>query len=165
MESPVRKLYHGTLARNIPSIRERGLLPQKGLWTESFHDSAVDLVYAVDEDRRARIVPAITGQIARHGLVQWSDDYEIEHFYNDLVTHGAVVVINAATFCYYPSNFLKKGHPAGSEPGDYYSRESVGVEAIERVMIEQEMLDWLKPIADADFTCRYREILREYCSF
>jgi hypothetical protein len=163
MERPTRKLYHGTLAQNVQAIREQGLLPRKGSWTESFHENAVDLVYAVDEDRRARIVPAITGQMAKHGLVRWSDDYQFVSFYNDLIAHGAVVVFNAATFCCYPPNLFKAGHPAGTEPGDCYSHESVGSEAIERVMIGQEMLDWLKPIAHADFTYRYREILRRWC--
>jgi RNA:NAD 2'-phosphotransferase (TPT1/KptA family) len=28
------KLYHGTLARNLPHISEKGLTPQKGSWAD-----------------------------------------------------------------------------------------------------------------------------------
>jgi hypothetical protein len=164
MERPVLKLYHGTLAQNLQSIREQGLLPRRGLWTESFHESAVKLVYAVEEDRKARIIPAIAGQMAKHGLVRWSDDYQFGDFCEDLTKHGAIVAINAISFSCYPPNIFRSGHPAGTEPGDCYSREPVGVDAIEGVMTGQEMLDWLRPIADEDFKYRYREILREWRS-
>jgi hypothetical protein len=175
IELPMHKLYHGTLAQNIQSIRDKGLLPRNGLWTEVFHKNAVDLVYAVDEgrDRRPRIILAIIGQMAKSGLVQWTDDYQIVDFNNDLTAHGAVVVIKAASFCRYPPKSEILGHPRakpvvrhppGTEPGDWYSRDPVSIQAIEGVMIGKEMLDWLGPINDTDFTCRYREVLRKYDS-
>jgi RNA:NAD 2'-phosphotransferase (TPT1/KptA family) len=68
-----QKLYHGTLARNLPSIRALGLLPQKGSWTATFYKDASDLLYAVDEDRKGRLIAIITGQIACAGLVRVSD--------------------------------------------------------------------------------------------
>jgi RNA:NAD 2'-phosphotransferase (TPT1/KptA family) len=69
----MQKLYHGTLARNLPSIRVHGLLPQKGSWTATFYKDAPDLVYAVDEERKGRLLAIITGQLARAGLVNLSD--------------------------------------------------------------------------------------------
>ena len=50
----MQRLYHGTLARNVPSIRAHGLVPQKGSWTKAFYNDAPDLLYAVDEGRKAR---------------------------------------------------------------------------------------------------------------
>jgi hypothetical protein len=154
----MNELYHGTLAQNIESIRKIGLLPRRGSWTAGFHSNASELVYAVDESRRGRIIVAITGQMAKADLVRWSDDYQINHFNNDLAKHGAVVVIRTATFRSYPGSF-ESGHPPGTEPGDWYSCQSVGVEEIQGIMIGQEMLSWLQP-HEMDFAYRYSEILR-----
>jgi hypothetical protein len=155
---PPGNLYHGTLAENIQSIRNTGLLPRKGLWTANFHVNAPELVYAVDESRRGRLIAIITGQIAKTGLVRFSDQYDFDHFNNDLARYGAVVVITAAMFRSCLS-FSERGHPEGVEPGDWYSREPVGVENILEIIAGQEMIGWLKP-HPIDFECRFREILR-----
>ena len=54
--SPVQTLYHGTLARNLESIRTTGLVPRIGSTTAGYHEKAVDVVYAVDETRKPRLV-------------------------------------------------------------------------------------------------------------
>jgi len=157
----MNELYHGTLARNLPAIRKAGLLAQKGSWTVDFHSEAAELVYAVDESRRGRVIVAITGQMAKSGLVQWSENYQFDHFNADLTKHGAVVVVSAVSFSSYSAQF-EQGHPPGAEPGDWYSRQSVSLNDIQRIMIGHEMLDWLKP-DEMDFAYRFRDILRNRC--
>jgi hypothetical protein len=154
----VDKLYHGTLLRNVHSIRTKGLLPQKGLWTAGFHLDAVELVYAADEDHKGSFLVAIAGQMTKSGLVEWSDKYQFGDFKNDLIQHGAVVVVVArATFRRYPDHF-QSGHPSGTEPGNWYSQEFVPSKDIEGILTGQEMLDWLKP-SEADFRYRFSDIL------
>src|ERR1700730_1168778 len=98
----MRKLYFGTLAKNLPRIKQTALLPKKGLWSEKFHADASKLVYAVDETRKARLITIITGQMAKSNLLRWSNDYQFEDFKNDLIGHAAVVVFQTTTFCYRP---------------------------------------------------------------
>lgn len=154
----VGDVYHGTLAQNIQSIRRTGLSPRRGAWTTNFHSDAVELVYAVHENRKGRLIAIITGQIAKSGLVRFSNDYQFDDFRNDLAEHGAIIVVKATTFC-CSENPSTRGHPAGVEPGDWYSRQPVGIEDIQRIMVGQEMLDWLNP-HEMDFACRFREVLR-----
>jgi len=154
----MRELYHGTLAQNVPSIIKSGLLLQKGLWTSDFHSDASELVYAVDDSHRGKLITIITGQIAKCGLLRCSDNYLFDDFKADLMQHGAVVIIRAAAiFRRYPDHF-ESGHPPGTEPGDWYSREPVSVDNIQRIMTGQGMLDWLEP-SECDFTHRLRDIL------
>lgn len=158
----MQKLYHCTLAQNLESIRKAGLLPRKGLLAEKFYPDAEKLIYAVDEDRKGRLIAIITGQMARNDLVQWSKSYQFEDFKNDLITHGAVVVFQTTAFC-CRRNCKEPGHPPSVEVGDWYSRESVSNKSIEREMVGQEMLDWLKP-HEMDFIYRYRDRLRSWCA-
>jgi hypothetical protein len=145
-------LYHGTLRRNVPSIRGTGLQPQRGAWAARFHPNAADLVYAVDDEYRSSAILAIAGQMAKAGLVQRSENYPFDDFKNDLIEHGAVIAVNATTFCHYPWS-LAPGHPTGAEPGNWYSSEPVSVEG---EMIGEGMLAWLKP-SEQDFNLRYRD--------
>jgi hypothetical protein len=155
----MQKLYHGTLARNVPSIRAQGLVPQKGSWTKAFYNDARDLLYAVDEGRKARLIAIITGHLARSGIVCLSDGYTFDDFKNDLSNHGAVVIFTTATFsCREPFSELK--HPSSVEQGDWYSTEPVSSADIEQIMTGRAMQDWLNPHA-ADFDYRYRCILQE----
>ena len=153
----MQKLYHGTLARNLPSIRVHGLLPQKGSWTATFYKDAPDLVYAVDEERKGRLLAIITGQLARAGLVNLSDTYTFDDFKNDLAAHGAVIEFAAESFSCYET-FSELTHPPSVEQGDWYSSEPVSADRIEQIVTGQEMVEWLKP-HPVDFSCRYREIL------
>jgi RNA:NAD 2'-phosphotransferase (TPT1/KptA family) len=91
----MRKLYHGTLRNKVASIRKQGLLPQKGSLTADFHKNAVDLVYAVAEDRKGLLVTIITQQMAKSCLIQRSDDYHLDNFKRDLTAHGVVIVVKA----------------------------------------------------------------------
>jgi hypothetical protein len=150
--NPNRPLYHGTLRRNLPSIGETGLRPDRGVWAQHFHLDAVALVYAVDDQHKSAATLAIAGQMANAGLVKRSEDYSFEDFKNDLIEHGAVVVVKAATFRCYPWSF-ESGHPSGAEPGNWCSSEPVRIEG---EMIGQEMLAWLKP-HEQDFFFRYRD--------
>jgi hypothetical protein len=158
MTHPVmQKLYHGTLAQNLPSIREQGLMPQAGSWTAAFYEKAPNLVYAVDEDRKGRLIAIITGQIARAGLVHLPDTYTFENFKHDFAGHGAVIKFTSATFsCYEPFSELK--HPPSVEQGDWYSSEPVSADHIEQIITGTEMVEWLKP-HPVDFSGRYHEIL------
>jgi hypothetical protein len=156
------RLYHGTLARNISSIRAYGLLPQNGSWTAAFYPDAPDLVYAVNEDHQDRLMAIITGQIARAGLVQVSDAYAFEDFKHDLGVHGAAIVFTSTTFsCYEAFSDLK--HPSSVEQGDCYSSVPVAADQIERIITGQEMVDWLNP-HPVDFSCRYLGILERHRS-
>jgi hypothetical protein len=74
------------------------------------------------------------------------------NFKNDLIEHGAVIVVKATTFRGHPWSF-ESGHPnLEREPGNWYSSEPVSVES---EMIGKEMLAWLKP-SEQDFIIRYR---------
>jgi RNA:NAD 2'-phosphotransferase (TPT1/KptA family) len=95
-------LYHGTLRRNVPSIRETGLQPQRGLWAARFHPNAAALVYAVDDEHRSAAILAVAGQMAKAGLVRVSESYLFDDFKNDLIEHGAILVVKACTFRRYP---------------------------------------------------------------
>jgi hypothetical protein len=155
----MQKLYHGTLARNVPSIRERGLVPQKGSWTRAFYNDAPDLLYAVDEGRKARLIAIITGQLARSGIVCLSDGYTFDDFKNDLSNHGAVIIFEAATFA-YREPFSELKYPSSVEQGDWYSTEPVSSADIDQIMTGRAMADWLNPHA-VDFDYRYRCMLHE----
>ena len=137
------------------------MLPHKGLWTTDFHSDADALVYAVSQKHLGKLNAVLTGQMAKAGLVQWSDNYDYTQFRSDLIKHVAIIAVSAEKFCCYPDRF-ENGHPPGAEPGDWYSRDTIGVEGIRRIMIGQEMFDWLKP-SELDFTHRLREVLRERC--
>ena len=155
----MQKLYHGTLTRNITSIRAHGLVPQKGSLTRAFYSDAPDLLYAVDGDRKARLIAIVTGQLARSGIVRLSDGYTFGDFKNDLSTHGAVVVFATATFsCCEPFSELK--HPSSVEQGDWYSTKPVSIADIHQIMTGREMVDWLNP-HEVDFNCRHRCILHD----
>ncbi len=99
---PNRYLYHGTLRRNLPSIRSAGLQPQRGVWVACFHPFAAPLVYAVDDGHRSAAILAITGQMVKANLVQRSENYSFDDFKSDLIEHGAIIVVKATTF---------RGHP------------------------------------------------------
>jgi hypothetical protein len=156
------RLYHGTLARNVQSIRTTGLLPRKGLWTAGFHSDAAELVFAVDENHQHRLILAITGQMAKADLARWTESYQFGHFNDDLIKHGAVVIVGAEKFSPYPPGRFETGHPLGTEPGDWYSRRPISIDDIQEIMTEQAMLDWLKPSV-TEFVHSYREVLRTYC--
>jgi hypothetical protein len=149
---PNRFLYHGTLRRNVPFIRDIGLRPQRGAWAARFHPDASDLVYAVDDKHRSSAILAVSGQMAGAGLIQASTNYSFNDFKSDLIEHGAVIVVKATTFRSYPWSF-EPGHPIGAEPGNWYSAEPVSVES---EILGEEMLAWLKP-SEQDFIHRYRD--------
>lgn len=143
---PNRYLYHGTLLRNLPSIRNAGLQPQRGVWVACFHPFATRLVYAVDNEHKSAALLAITGQMAKANLVQRSENYSFDDFKKDLIEHGAIIVVKATTFRGHPWSF-ESGHLTGAEPGNWYSSEPVSVES---EMIGKEMLAW-RPL-DSDLT-------------
>jgi hypothetical protein len=153
-------LYHATLARNVPSIEADGLVPQKGPWTSAFHLDAAELVFAVGEDHLGRLPKILVGQMGKAGLVKWSDEYQFAQFKNDLIHHAAIIVLKAVKFDHYPDD-AKFGHPSGAEAGDWYSREIIRVDDILKIMVGQELYDWLRP-SEMNFTYDWREILRQY---
>jgi hypothetical protein len=155
------KLYHSTLARNVPSIRKLGLLPQRGLWTADYHSKAEALVYATNESHRGKLATIMAGQLAKAGFVQWSEKYQFDHFKNDLFEHCAIIILKVDKLHCYPDRF-EAGHPDGTEPGDWYSRQVISVEEILGVLTGQELLDWLEP-SEPDFTYRLRDVLRRRC--
>jgi hypothetical protein len=155
-------LYHGTLLRNLPSIRASGLRPQKGPWAAHFHAKAEALVFAVDDERKSRLIQAIGGQMTKAGLLRVTDDYPFDDFKSDLAEHGAVLVVKATAFRQNPPTIKYRwgnnpGHPAGTEPGDWYSSESVSVE---RELIGEEMMAWLNP-SESNFMYQHRPGLAE----
>jgi hypothetical protein len=107
-----RFLYHGTLRRNVPSIRATGLQPQRGAWAERFHRDAADLVYAVDDQHPASALLAIVGQMTKACLAHWTENYSFDDFKNDLIEHGAVLVVKASSFRHHPWTFDTSGHPS-----------------------------------------------------
>jgi hypothetical protein len=150
---PSRFLYHGTLRRNVPSIRATGLQPQRGSWAARFHRNAADLVYAVDDQHPASALLAIVGQMTKAGLAQWSENYSFDDFKNHLIEHGAVLVVKATTFRHHPWTFETSGHPIGAEQGNWYSSEPVSIES---EMIGKDMLALLKPNEQEFILGRYR---------
>jgi hypothetical protein len=150
-------LYHGTLRRNVPSIRSTGLQPQRGAWAARFHSDAATLVYAVDDEHRSAAIHAIAGQMAKAGLIRASKNYSFDDFKNDLIQHGAVIVVKATTFRSHPWS-VESGHPTGVEQGNWYSSEPVSVES---EMTGNEMLAWLKP-SEQDFIHDYLDWLLKH---
>jgi hypothetical protein len=71
----------------------------------------------VDDEHKSSAILAIAGQMAKAGLIQRSKNYSFEGFKNDLIEHGAVIVVNATSFRRYPRSF-EPGHPTGAEPGN-----------------------------------------------
>jgi hypothetical protein len=153
---PNRFLYHGTLRRNLPSIRNNGLQPQRGVWAARFHPDATALVYAVDDEHRSAAILAVGGQMAKAGLIRASENYSFDDFKNDLIEHGAVIIVKATTFRGHPWT-LDSRHPTGAEPGNWYSLEPVSVQS---EMIGEEMLAWLKP-GEQDFIYGWRDHLQK----
>jgi len=165
VEGSIQKLYHGTLVVNLPSIRATGLVPRIGSTTAGYHVGAVDLVYAVDEGRKPRLVKILAQQMVSARLIRWSEGYQLNDLRRDLIEHAAVVVVPASNFVLYPGDGVldpseRSRHPRGAEPGDWYSCETV---VIVGEMIGQEMLDWLK-ITESQFVHDYRELIRRRCS-
>jgi hypothetical protein len=156
------ELYHGTLATNVQQIETVGLLPRKGSWAAKFYPQASELVYAVAENRKGRLIVIIAGQMAKSGLIKWSTEYRFGDFNNDLVRHAAVVVVGQATFRHYPGAF-ESGHPPGAEPGDWYSHEPITKEHIRRIIVGEELLEWIRP-NEMDFTHRIRDMLQTECA-
>jgi hypothetical protein len=153
---PNRFLYHGTLRRNLPSIRDNGLQPQRGAWAARFQPNATTLVYAVDDEHRSAAILAIGGQMAKAGLIQVSKSYSFDDFKNDLIEHGAVIVVKATTFRGHPWS-SHTVHSTGAEPGNWYSSEPVSVES---EIVGEEMLTWLKP-SEQDFINGWRDHLQK----
>jgi hypothetical protein len=148
-----RFLYHGTLRRNVPSIRATGLQPQRGAWAGRFHHDAADLVYAVDDQHPASALLAIVGQMTKAGLAQRSENYSFDDFRNDLIEHGTVLVVKDTTFRHHPWTFETSGHPMGTEQGNWYSSEPVSIES---EVIGKDMLALLKPNEQEFILGRYR---------
>ena len=150
-------LYHGTLRRNLSSIIEKGLLPQKGEWVGSYYKDAFDLVYATGQDRIGRLLPIITAQIAIAGLVEWSEDYRYEQYKEDFATHGAIVLVRPT------APFLlcnEDGNPPGAEQGDWYSFELITVEHIEKTVVGSELFKWVN-LSNEEFVYRLRGMIRD----
>jgi hypothetical protein len=152
VSDPNRFLYHGTLRRNLPSIRDNGLQPRRGAWAARFDPNAIDLVYAVDDEHRSAAIFAIGGQMAKAGLIQASKNYSFDDFKNDLIEHGAVIVVKATSFLGHPWSSHSR-LPTGAEPGNWYSSKPVTGES---EMVGEEMLAWLKP-CEQDFICGGRD--------
>ena len=150
--------YHGTLRRNIASIKQDGLLSRTGILARDYHEDAVDHVYAVSEDRKGRLIRIITHQMGIAGLVSLTEGYQFNDFKNDLAAHGAVFTLNQIGFVECDEN----GNPPGAEMGDWYKKESVSVLNIRKVIVGQRLLDWLNP-NEVDFKYRDRAILHKWC--
>jgi hypothetical protein len=152
------KLYHGTLAQNLPSIREQGLLPKNGPLTASYHgNDAANLVFAIEENRKGLLVKIMIQQIIKAGLVSVSDVYHFDDFKRDFITHGALVIVNKNLFNCYGFTDDPHEHPVGVERGDRYSRDPVRIEG---EMVGQEMLDWLH-IIETNFDDDYRRFFTQ----
>jgi hypothetical protein len=149
----MQKLYHGTLTKNLASIRAQGLVPKIGSTTAGYHKNAVDLVYAVDEGRKARLVNIITQQLMNSCLIRWSPDYQFDDFKSDL--------IGSDKFTFYPGVIFHplqpSEHPPGAEPGDWYSCEPVKIEG---EIVGDEMLGWFE-LTESNFTHDYQALLRQ----
>ena len=64
------------------------------------------LVYAVDDEHRSAAILAVAGQMAKAGLgADSSESYLFDDFKNDLIEHGAILVVKACTFRRYPWAF------------------------------------------------------------
>jgi hypothetical protein len=151
-------LYHGTLRRNLSSIMEKGLLPQKGEWAGSYYKDASDLVYAIGRDRRGLLLPIITAQIARAGLVEWSEDYRFDQYKEDFASHGAIVLVKTTApfrIC------VEHGNPPGAEQGDWYSTEPITIEHVEKTVVGSKLFNWIN-LSNEEFVYRLRGIIRNW---
>jgi len=149
----MRKLYHGTLTRNIEKIREEGLQPRPGSVTTAYYEDAAEIVCAADENHRGCLTRIIIQQMVNARLIRWSSDYALEDFKRDLIEHVTIVVVSADHFSCC-SDMPKC--PKGVETGDWYSCDPVPIQA---EMTGQMMLDWL-PLSETNFTHDYRKLLR-----
>jgi hypothetical protein len=156
MEYSMTTLYHGTLAKYIKAIRDRGLVPQRGELVKAYDVNAPDLVYAVDENRKGRLMMIIAQQMKIENLVPWSDSDSFTDFQADLSQHGAVLALESKCFILYSSD-PTVAHPTGPEEGDWYSRKNIRADSITDMITGQRLLSWLKPHRE-DFKVRVRPI-------
>ena len=94
--------------------------------------------------------------MAKAGLIQVSKSYSFDDFKNDLIEHGAVIVVKATTFRGHPWS-THSVHSTGAEPGNWYSSEPVSAESEK---VGEEMLTWLKP-SEQDFIYGWRDHLQK----
>lgn len=127
-------LYHGTLARLLPSIAREGLVPRVGEFTEKTYgkqsDRIVPAVFMATEKDLERVVhamvAAIMGEVSEADFEKYDigADYQLN---DDLFfEYGAMLVIER-TDAFAVTGKPKSGtvEPFQAESGDWYSVEPV----------------------------------------
>lgn len=158
-ESRARTLYHGTLIDFVPDILKNGLKPQVGaLTTKWYSDRDVAMkpyVFAAD----ARGLEKCVNVIAKQLRIKYGEDADLGGIFEK---EAALLIIREGTdrhgFGMTPwenENFMQshyglpvdqydkawKRAPKTSEPGDYWTRKKVKVDA---VLTGQRLMDFLR---------------------
>jgi hypothetical protein len=113
MES--KTLYHGTLRKHAPSIKQLGLIPDVGNFTKRWYDEYDDLeelIFATDKTAMNKVISAIIGNMREAGI-----KVTLRNFF----MHGALVVFRDGED-FFDKHNDDEYHPAQVEPEDYYRR-------------------------------------------
>jgi hypothetical protein len=150
----MRKLYHGTLTRNIEEIREHGLQPRSGLLTTAYHEDPAKFVCAADENHKGGLTRILIQKMVNARLIRRAKDYSLERLKQDLLEHVTILVVNADNFTYCTD---MSNCPKGVETGDWYSCNPV---PIQYEMTGETMLEWL-PLSEINFNADYYRFLTD----
>jgi len=131
----VTELYHGTLAKNVPSILANGLNPTVGEFTRSIYaNKAKPLVFAADASGSRGVYCSLVGQMhAKLGITAYPPSAE------DVAKHCAILVISKDVGKFRQYNSTRRS--GSKEPTDYTSQETIH---IDRVITGKELLQWIK---------------------
>lgn len=158
-ESRLRTLYHGTLVDYVPGILKHGLKPQVGtLTTKWYGDRDVPMkpyVFAADAHGLEKCINVIAKQLR----IKYGEDKNLSGIFQK---EAALLIIRAgperhgfgmtpwdndkfmATHYGLPLDQFDKAFeraPTTSEPGDYWTRKKVKVDA---VLTGQRLMDFLR---------------------
>lgn len=125
-------LYHGTLLKNVKSIKTHGLKPTVGKFTKGIYGKkAKPLVFAAPKSRARAVYCSLVSNIA-HMIGHAPSENEIEQ-------HGAIAVIEADAGKF--QQHTKNRRKGSLEPSDHYSIECVKVD---KFLTGKELVQWLK---------------------
>ena len=115
----VSELVHGTLKKNLSSIKKHGLNPQVGAFVEGVHGcDSTNLVYACDVMKLDAAEYAMRYYISRELRTHWP---LVTH--DEIVEYGLLAIVPRALFTYH--EVWQKGSPIGVESNDWISTSTV----------------------------------------
>jgi hypothetical protein len=143
------KLYHGTLAANLPSILAEGLRPTVGAFTQGVYgkdaSGVVPAVFAcADGEDMTRVVAAVVAAIAEDVDEADFEEWDVgpDHTLNDAMfeRYGAILEMDAGPQWMQAGTSVGTTEPAQVEDGDWFCLDTV---RDLRVLTGEEMMAFL----------------------